>query len=451
MTAANADLHAKPGRHEGLGARLGRIRFKGERTIWLLGHSRAEFEAVVDLIEALMTRYPRVDLLFTAPQPETRAWLRERFARAVVLPPPLSFGFAAGRLVLNLNVRGLIVLGAVAPGDRAAVKAANGRASPAVVCEVPGGAAPEAAAALPERIDHYFAVSQAAESRLSAAGVGGRRVTALPDAAPARASAFMAVFAPLLAQDMKLIRSGRRPIRRFVERSVLRCLEHPVLRRRLAAKVRRIDDLESLRRALGEPRTILCLGNGPSSEDPAVREVRFDSLFRVNDLWLKRGLLTAPDMVFTGSKEALAAVKGAIFGLHTVKSEARLLVAPLLRPHRWGFRYATIERFGLFISEPRWAAVRPTNGAIMLATAVALQPERLVISGIDLFSHPAGTYPGDTATPNAYTPGHDAETELAILLEALSRYRGELVILSPALKERWEAFRSAGRRGQSAG
>jgi len=178
--------------------------------------------------------------------------------------------------------------------------------------------------------------------------------------------------------------------------------------------------------------------------------VSFDCLFRVNDLWLKRGLLTRPHMVFTGSKGALASVKGAIFGLHTVKSEARLLVAPLLRPLCWGFRYATIERLGLFINEPRWVAVRPTNGAIMLATAVALQPERLVISGIDLFSHPAGTYPGDTRTPNAYTPGHNPDSELAFLLAALSLYRGELVILSAALRERWEECRAGARQGQGA-
>jgi hypothetical protein len=77
----------------------------------------------------------------------------------------------------------------------------------------------------------------------------------------------------------------------------------------------------------------------------------------------------------------------------------------------------------------------------MLATAVALQPARLVISGIDLFSHPDGSYPGDTKTPNAYTPGHDAGSELSLLLEALDLYHGELIILSEALRTQWEAHR----------
>ena len=448
----SAEGQSPPPVHEGLLARLGQIRFKGERTFWVLGHRQEEFEAAADLVEALMARYPRVDMLFTAPQPATRVWLRRRFPRAVVLPPPLPFGFAAARTVLNLNVRGLMVLGAAAPGDRAALRAANGRATPAVVCETPGTGDAVQAAPVPERIDHHFVASRASESRLAAAGTEAARITRLPAGGAARGAAFMAVMPGLLAQDMKLIRSKQRPLRRFLEHLALRCMDGPRLRRLLAAKVQRIDDLAALRAALGNPQTILCLGNGPSSEDPVIAEVRFDRLFRVNDMWLKRGLLTGPDMVFTGSKGALVSVKGAIFGLHTVKSEARLLVAPLLRPLTWGFRYATIERFGLFISEPRWDAVRPTNGAIMLATAVALQPARLVISGIDLFSHPAGTYPGDTQTPNAYTPGHSPDSELAVLLEALSLYRGELVILSAALRERWEAFRPVGQgAGQSAG
>src|SRR3546814_11040276 len=68
----------------------------------------------------------------------------------------------------------------------------------------------------------------------------------------------------------------------------------------------------------------------------------------------------------------------------------------------------------------------------MLATAVALQPRHLVVAGVDLFNHPAGAYPGDAVTPNAYTAAHEPGTELALLLEALSLYEGDLTILSPA-------------------
>src|SRR3546814_18647479 len=82
----------------------------------------------------------------------------------------------------------------------------------------------------------------------------------------------------------------------------------------------------------------------------------------------------------------------------------------------------------------------------MLATAVALQPRHLVVAGVDLFNHPAGAYPGDAVTPNAYTAAHEPGTELALLLEALSLYEGDLTILSPALRERWKEFQS-GRGG----
>ena len=60
----------------------------------------------------------------------------------------------------------------------------------------------------------------------------------------------------------------------------------------------------------------------------------------------------------------------------------------------------------------------------MVATAAALEPTRLVIAGMDLFQHPAGAYPGDPTTPNDYLLMHDRETELAIVDEALRRFRG---------------------------
>src|SRR3546814_318572 len=111
----------------------------------------------------------------------------------------------------------------------------------------------------------------------------------------------MTVMGRLLAQNLKLIRSESSPIRRRLEQMAIGAMEIPRLRRLLCAKVERYDDVPALREALGHPDTILCLGNGPSSEDPDVAKVRYDALFRVNSLWLKRGFLTTPDMVFTGS------------------------------------------------------------------------------------------------------------------------------------------------------
>src|SRR3546814_8800955 len=111
-------------------------------------------------------------------------------------------------------------------------------------------------------------------------------------------------------------------------------------------------------------------------------------------------------MVFTGSSSTLSAVRDAIFGLETIRSEARLLVSRLLPPRLGRLRYAAIERLGLFLYEPRLRDVRPTNGAIMLATAVALQPRHLVVAGVDLFNHPAGAYPGEDRKSTRLNSSH---------------------------------------------
>ncbi len=448
MTATAAPTSAT----EGLLVRCGRASCPGERTFWFIGHKRADFEATSGLVEALMERYQRLDILFTVPDLETRRWLRRRFPRAVVLPPPLPFDVFASRYMINLNVRGLMVLGEPTAEDRSILRAAYRRAAPAAIAQTPGeSGTADSFAALAERVQHHFVTSEAARSQLLDAGIDAERITLLQGDGAARAAAALPVISYLLGLDLKLKRSTQRPIRRRLEQLALKCMAQPRLRRLLAAKVQRIDTVAELRETLGNPGTILCLGNGPSSEDSEVAEVDHDCLFRVNHVWLDRGFLTEPDMVFTGSKATLALVKGAIFGLQSIKSEARLLVTRFLLPHFPRVRYATIERFGLYLNEPRWRGIRPTNGAAMLATAVALQPPRLVISGIDLFSHPAGTYPGDTATPNAYSPGHEAESELALLLAALSLYQGELVIHSSALRERWENHRQAGPAARDAG
>src|SRR3546814_17763742 len=50
---------------EGLRVRLGQVRFNGERTCWLFGRRQEDFEAVADLVTAIVARYPRLELLFT--------------------------------------------------------------------------------------------------------------------------------------------------------------------------------------------------------------------------------------------------------------------------------------------------------------------------------------------------------------------------------------------------
>jgi hypothetical protein len=205
-------------------------------------------------------------------------------------------------------------------------------------------------------------------------------------------------------------------------------------------KFEAIPDLPSLRRRLGEPATILCLGNGPSSEDAAVRETTFDALFRVNHSWQSRTVLPYADCVFTGLRGSVAAVGPAstfVFQTDADEDEMRYRCATLRGP----IRFATAERLGAYRPDAT-GVFRPTNGAIMIAVAVALAPARLVISGIDLFSHAAGTYPGDRSTPNAYTIAHSRDDELAFMLGVLDRYEGELVILNEILRDAWVRHRT---------
>jgi hypothetical protein len=142
-------------------------------------------------------------------------------------------------------------------------------------------------------------------------------------------------------------------------------------------------------------------------------------------------------MVFTGSKRTIEELADiGLFGFHTIVSEQEILRRCTFLGRR--FAYATAERLGT-VDFARYGIYAPTNGAVMLATAVRLRPQRLVVAGIDLFSHPAGSYPGDSTTPNAYTVRHDRDTELAFILDLLESFQGELVIVSEVLEREWQA------------
>lgn len=204
-----------------------------------------------------------------------------------------------------------------------------------------------------------------------------------------------------------------------------------------------VETVEALRRRLGAPGTILCLGNGPSSETPSLAETRHDALFRVNHMWSERGLLVHPDVVFTGLRSAIRAVSGRpVFIAQTVGGVERLAL----------MRWAALKRFATATAATLGVMPRdivPTNGAVMLAVAVALEPKRLVIAGMDLFRHPEGAYPGDGATANAYAPLHDPDAELDFILGVLDGYDGELEIVGEALSNEWDQHveRRDGRRG----
>jgi hypothetical protein len=239
---------------------------------------------------------------------------------------------------------------------------------------------------------------------------------------------------PFLARYAALERSRRPSAWRRIETTLLRLLA----RKRIC----RLASLAALRDALGAPQCILCLGNGPSSEDRALLAVSYDALFRVKHRWLDRGFLAEPDMVFTGSMKTLRRVRHTIFGFSSAAVEAMLLRKWL--PHSLFRRltFFTPERAGILPRYPSATCV-PTNGAIMLATAVALAPKSLIVAGIDLFSDPRGAYPGDDPTANAYAAAHDAKAELEFVLQILDAYPGELLIIGDVLQKHWAEYRRA--------
>lgn len=253
----------------------------------------------------------------------------------------------------------------------------------------------------------------------SQAGATERTVAALGALSAARRQPRLPVPASTLAQSLKVATKVMATTR--IGQAVL------------ATRSRRIGSLSELHRRLGDPRTILCLGNGPSSEDDRLCGVDHDCLFRVNSRWLERGFLTRPDVVFTGDRESLRRCPPCLFGFRTAAEETSVLLNTFFDARRRRVEYFTWERLSDGLDESRWGA-RPTNGIVMLACAVALQPRRLIVAGIDLFQHPAGIYPGDRIQENRYAAMHDRDVELAILRQTLEAYRGELLVIGDVLK-----------------
>jgi hypothetical protein len=70
----------------------------------------------------------------------------------------------------------------------------------------------------------------------------------------------------------------------------------------------------------------------------------------------------------------------------------------------------------------------------MIGAAIQLQPNRLVIAGIDLYLHTAGKYPGISEEQNEYDAIHHRDVDLAFIRAALKDHRGEVQILSEVLE-----------------
>ncbi|QKC85491.1 hypothetical protein [Mesorhizobium sp. NZP2077] len=194
-----------------------------------------------------------------------------------------------------------------------------------------------------------------------------------------------------------------------------------------------IASLHELAEKLGKPRTIVCLGNGPSSEDPRLADFSDAALFRVNWNWRGRNWLTAPDMVFTADPDLPGAGRRPLIAFPTAVVGRPILLRHLraMRPPSAG--YVFIDEIDPPVADLAGPMIA-TNGALMIAIAAALEPERIVIAGMDLYQHPEGRYPGDTTALDGYSRQHSAEIDLKLVRSALSGFDGETIILSDNLR-----------------
>ena len=194
-----------------------------------------------------------------------------------------------------------------------------------------------------------------------------------------------------------------------------------------------IPSWEALRSELGHHDVILCLGNGPSSEDSRIDAVEFDCLFRVNWTWAQRSRCADPDLVFTADPDLPPPATNPIV-CFPAREDANRILAGYRQSRRTAcksyFVFTEIEPTGREGGLP----YRPTNGALMIAAAVRLRPSRLIIAGVDLYLHPDGKYPGVSDEPNDYDAIHRRDVDLAFIRDALNRYEGRIEILSEQLR-----------------
>jgi hypothetical protein len=402
------------------------------------------------ILAELYRRNPRVHFYRVSPSSAVRLRLAAQGSTAGVLAPPAQFG-PAMRLFLR-RPRAQLLLLADEPDQRVARLIDHAATRDIAVVAVrffevrPGSSETAGPEGWRSRVDLFVTFDAADADALRRHAIDPTKVLRLDPRDDRAASAIVDAMQPLIAaRRMPLGSAGSDDL--APTGWVPALLSSSLLSPLIHWKYQRIDTLEALRTALGEPETIMCLGNGPSSEDPRLRDLSYDALFRVNHFWQPRGVLTEPDVVFTGLRATIKAIrKPSVFVFQTREEEQKLMLKCLAMTHRIVF--ATAERLGVMDFDS-FGVFQPTNGAVMLATAVALQPKRLIVAGVDLFQHPAGSYPGNSGTPNAYAVHHDRETELQFILSTFDRFEGELVILSEVLDGYWQAY-VGGRQDRTA-
>ncbi|MCB1740860.1 MAG: hypothetical protein KDK91_10850 [Gammaproteobacteria bacterium] len=404
-------------------------------TIWAHVERQAAFDEARPIIEQLMLEHRRYRVYVTAPSRRLRQHITKQLPEAFVEAPPLGNEILLWRLFGRIQPHLILILGQTRRLTASVFKRAARYPLPVVVLDDRNASTTTTGGLRALRAARRVLVEDRRRMAcLEAQGVIRERLWLLPphDGGHVRVEAAVRAIAGTPRVDQADPAST--PVAALV-RAARAWVRSPPGRRLIARHAQRIETLEALHDALGGPRTILCLGNGPSSVSPELNAIAFDALFRVNHRWQNDGFLTGPDMVFTGDPATVHAVETGILGFRTLDEEAQLLARCLWRPPPRQFAYATLERLPVSINDRRWPA-RPTNGAAMVALAAALRPQRLIIAGIDLFEHTEGAYPNEPDIGNMYFIVHDRAVDLAVIEHALEAFHGEVTILSPPLATR---------------
>ena len=424
------------------------------RSVWVHGEHPAEFESAAHLIAEVMRDRPNVRLVLTSTVPATVDYLRRAFPDEYAGPAPWDAVPALRRFVARIHPRVVLLLdGGGSFGARTLARVLGSRIPIAAIgVRRAGNVAAhllQAAAGTPGAIRWTCDTDDAAD-RLRSLDVPAASITVTGPLVADPKGGRPGTSSPTLEALRDLLPDA--PSTRRIDQS----WRVPTIRERIgdssawklasrALATRRIDDWPSLAHRLGHPGTILCLGNGPSSEDPRLERYAHDCLIRINWRWRDRGMLVRPDLVFAGDPATVHRVDRCVFAFWNIALERAMLLRHLVTRGPAPIEYVTLERVSPIIGNRDWPA-RPTNGALAIVAAAALRPQRLVIAGMDLFRHPDGRYPGDAIARNQYSRVHHESTELAIVDLALAGFEGELVILSDNLRE--ELARIRENRGE---
>jgi hypothetical protein len=360
---------------------------RARRSVWVHGRDAEDFEAVAPILKWLRTAISAERLLLTSERAQTCAWLRARYPNDNTLPLPFDFAPLVARFFHQLRPAMIVLL-----KERHRTRS------------------------------RFLDYAQRAEIPI---------VVVDPFEPKDRATSIAAI-----ERVIETIPHARDPMPDRTAPRRMDALSRTALGRIVVANrsARRIDGWESLRKRLGCPDTILCLGNGPSCEDPRLKKLAYDALFRVNWRWRERGILNRPDMVFVGDLATTARLSSCVFGFRTIAWESEMLLRHLLfHLSLKKLEYFTYERVAHDLRDERWPR-HPTNGVVMVATAVGVGPKKIIIAGMDLYEDPAGRYPDDRIGDNNYPQMHSREVEVEALRSVLARFSGETCILSEPLR-----------------